>query len=195
MSQDYHQGVFSFFNGFERSSLSQQDKHRVQGIEPCMEDEESGGIPEAYETGGMLSEIFKYFPPRETTTATELPENRITGSFRDRRPLLAGVAATGDWFLNRQEDNPLVGGGLVNPLVDSKNQISSINADPEAVMQFFSDESTTTKVTFIVSSYCFYFFLHSPHATSGHIFKSPHNPWVSRHGRRRGFWSNHMGTR
>ncbi|XP_075501291.1 BEL1-like homeodomain protein 2 [Primulina tabacum] len=134
MSQDYHQGVFSFFNGFERSSVPQQDKLRIQEFGHCMEDEGSGGIP-AYETGGMLSEMFKYFPPGETTTATELMENQTSGSYGDTRPSLAGVDTTGDWFLNRQE--VVVGGGLVSPLVDSKNQISSINADPTAVMQLF----------------------------------------------------------
>lgn len=115
--------------------MPQPDKLRVRGFEPCLEDEESGGIPAAYETGGMLSEIFKYFPPSETATATELPENRISGNFGDKRPSLAGVEATGDWFLNRQE--LLMGDGLFSPLVDSKNEISSINADPAAVMQLF----------------------------------------------------------
>ncbi|XP_073142635.1 BEL1-like homeodomain protein 2 [Henckelia pumila] len=134
MSQDYHQGVFSFFNGFERPSVPpQQDKQliRVQEFGHCsMEEEEgSGGIP-AYETGGgggMLAEMFKYFPPGETTTRP------ATDQFLENHSL------AGDWFLNRQEV-AVGGGGLVTHLLDSKNQISTnINPDPAAVlMQLFA---------------------------------------------------------
>ncbi|KZV49743.1 hypothetical protein F511_24204 [Dorcoceras hygrometricum] len=131
MSQDYHQGVFSFVNGLERSSVQQQDKLRVQGFEHCVEDEELGGVP-VYEAGGMLSEMFKYFPPGESTMAAELLKNRISAeSYGDTRPSLPG-----DWFPNRQE--VVVTARGLSPLVDCKNQISSVNAaDPTAIMQLF----------------------------------------------------------
>ncbi|XP_057498480.1 BEL1-like homeodomain protein 4 [Actinidia eriantha] len=76
MSQDYHHqlGIFSFPNGFDRSQEEHQplmshqirrDKLiRVQGFESrpvAAEEEVSDQIP-AYETAGMLSEMFN-FPP------------------------------------------------------------------------------------------------------------------------------------
>nr|DAD45484.1 TPA_asm: hypothetical protein HUJ06_003714 [Nelumbo nucifera] len=74
MSQSFHQGIFGFSNGFDRSTTAQQaqhiaqqsrrDKLRVQGFEPLpplvgIKAEESGRLP-GYETGGMLSEMFNF---------------------------------------------------------------------------------------------------------------------------------------
>ncbi|KAG8384506.1 hypothetical protein BUALT_Bualt04G0125000 [Buddleja alternifolia] len=156
MSQDYHQGIFNFSNGFERSEQQQhiaqqirRDKLRIQGFEPSpglvgiQEEEEAGGLP-VYETAGMLSEMFS-FPSGGGggATATELLENQILHSYRNPR-----AAPPADWFSQRQ--GMVVGGELG----DSKNQtvindtsahhhhhhhqISSINAaDSAAAMQLF----------------------------------------------------------
>lgn len=162
MSQEFHQGVFSFLNGFERSQQEQhqqhqqhivaqqirRDKHRVQGFEPPHPlvgmEEESGGLP-VYETVGMLSEMFNF--PSGTATATELLENQISQNYRNSRQTPPTGAVSSDWFSNRQG---LVVSGL-GPLGDSKeqtevndtahhhhqNQISGINADSAAAMQLF----------------------------------------------------------
>ncbi|XP_047960182.1 BEL1-like homeodomain protein 4 [Salvia hispanica] len=141
MSQDYHQGIFSFSNGFERSQQEQQqhhiaqqirrDKLRVQGFEPPppplvgMEEEEA-----VYENPGMLSEMFTF--QSAAGTATELLESQILQSYRNPR--------AADWFPPRQ--GMVVGGELG----ETKNQhlhhqpqhqIPSINADSAAAMQLF----------------------------------------------------------
>ncbi|XP_011099269.1 BEL1-like homeodomain protein 4 [Sesamum indicum] len=165
MSQDYHQSIFSFSNGFERSQQEQQQQHiaqqirrdklRVQGFQPPVpplvgiEGEESGELP-VYETAGMLSEMFN-FPSGVAATATELLENQILQSYRNPRGTPpSGGASTADWFPHRQ--GMVVGGANLG---DSKNQtvvndtashphhqqqqhqISSINADSAAAMQLF----------------------------------------------------------
>ncbi|KAF8405154.1 hypothetical protein HHK36_010053 [Tetracentron sinense] len=162
MSQGFHQGIFSFLNGFERSTTtvheeeqhqqhiaqqSRRDKLRVQGFEPppllvaIEEEEEPGDLP-VYETGGMLSEMFN-FPPG-ATTASDLLENQIPSNYRLSRPPPATAAS--EWYGNRQG---MVGG--LGPSGDAKNhpnsnnrdsialhhQISSINADSAAAMQLF----------------------------------------------------------
>ncbi|KAL0332253.1 UNVERIFIED_CONTAM: BEL1-like homeodomain protein 2 [Sesamum calycinum] len=141
MSQDYHQSIFSFSNGFERSQQEQQQQHiaqqirrdklRVQGFQPPIpplvgiEGEESGELP-VYETAGMLSEMFN-FPSGVAATATELLENQILQSYRNPRATPpSGGASTADWFPHRQ--------GMV---VGQQHQISSINADSAAAMQLF----------------------------------------------------------
>ncbi|XP_057769964.1 BEL1-like homeodomain protein 4 [Salvia miltiorrhiza] len=149
MSQDYHQGIFSFSNGFERSQQEQQqhhiaqqirrDKLRVQGFEPPlvgMDEEESTGLP-VYETAGILSEMFS-FPSAGGATATELLESQILQSYRNPRG--------GEWFPPRQG---MVVGGDLGELKNQnhqhhqpqpqpqpqQHQIPSINAD--AAMQLF----------------------------------------------------------
>ncbi|XP_042024534.1 BEL1-like homeodomain protein 2 [Salvia splendens] len=143
MSQDYHQGIFSFSNGFERSQQEQQqhhiaqqirrDKLRVQGFEPPppplvgMEEEA------VYENPGMLSEMFTYpSAGGGAATATELLESQILQSYRNPR--------AADWFPPRQ--GMVVGAELG----ETKNQhlhhppqhqIPSINADSAAAMQLF----------------------------------------------------------
>ncbi|KAI4314895.1 hypothetical protein L6164_027758 [Bauhinia variegata] len=166
MSQDYHQGIFSFSNnGFERSTVTHQDHHppqpqqhlvqqirrvdkaRVQGFDTPpppplvgIEEEESGSLP-VYETAGMLSEMFNF--PTAGATAAELLEQPMTATYRSTsRPQPV------EWYGNRQ------GGGIITGLGDSKNsqnsvnnrgdsivhhhhQISNINADSAAAMQLF----------------------------------------------------------
>ncbi|XP_028760438.1 BEL1-like homeodomain protein 4 [Neltuma alba] len=140
MSQDYHQGIFAFSNGFERSTLTQhhqqhqqqqqqqlaqqirRDKVRVQGgLDPPpplvgIEEEESGNLP-VYETGGMLSEMFNFPPPG--ATATELLEQQhqpaaATAMYRTSRPQPLAT----DWY--RQ--------GMLSGLENSKNQNSRDNS-------------------------------------------------------------------
>ncbi|PIN21516.1 Transcription factor MEIS1 [Handroanthus impetiginosus] len=139
MSQDYHQGIFSFSNGFERSQQDSQqqqqsqqqqhiaqqirrDKLRVQGFDPPpplvgIEEEESSGLP-VYETAGMLSEMFNFNPSGGGATATELLENQILQSYRNPRAAqpTSGGSSAADWFSHRQ--GMVMGGGLE----DSKNQ-------------------------------------------------------------------------
>ncbi|KAA8531786.1 hypothetical protein F0562_006497 [Nyssa sinensis] len=163
MSQDFHQGLFSFSNGFERSQQEQQqhiaqqirrDKLRAQGFEPppplvAIEEEETGGL-QGFETTGMLSEMFNF---QSGTTATELLENQISANYRNPRSVSVASGVSNEWYGNRQE---MMVGGL-GPLGDSKNQnvvnnrdtigmahhhhhhnqISSINADSAAAMQLF----------------------------------------------------------
>ena len=109
MSQDYQQGIFSFSNGFERSTVThhhQQQQHQhhhhhhhlaqqqirrdnrgfeappppLVGIE---EEEAGGGLPPVYETAGMLSEMFN-FPPTGATAAELLEQQHhsVTATFR-----------------------------------------------------------------------------------------------------------------
>ncbi|KZV53182.1 hypothetical protein F511_29912 [Dorcoceras hygrometricum] len=147
MSQDYHQsGIFSFSNGsFERSQQEQlqqirKDKLRIQGFEPppplvAMEEEDSGGVLPVYESASMLQEMFN-FPSGGVGTATELLQNQISPGYR----IPTTISPTGthesvaDWFLHRQG---IVGGGGLGDSKSQHHQISSLNADPAAVMQLF----------------------------------------------------------
>ncbi|XP_050388197.1 BEL1-like homeodomain protein 4 [Argentina anserina] len=167
MSQDYHQSIYSFPNGFERSAMTthqeqqqqQQEQHhfahqirseklRVQGFEPPppplvgLDEEESGGLNPVYETAGMLSEMFNY--PTGGAIPAELLEHPMTASYRMARPQQHQSAAV-EWYGSRQN----VVGGL-GPLGDSnknqggrdniaahQHQISTINADSAAAMQLF----------------------------------------------------------
>lgn len=109
MSQGFHQGIFSFSDGFDRPSSStsqddrqqqqhiaqqsRRDKLRVQGFDPPpghhplvpMEGEdEPGGIYETATgpaTGNMLSEMFN-FPTAPGPSATELLASQMQGGFR-----------------------------------------------------------------------------------------------------------------
>lgn len=146
MSQDYHHGIFSFSNGFERPAVShhqeqqqqqqhhhqaqqhhiaqqiRRDKLRVQGFEAPpsqlvgIDEEESGGLP-VYETAGMLSEMFNF--PHGGATAADLLEQPMAPNYRSPRPQ---PAVTSEWYGNRQ--GMVVGLG---PLGDAKNQ-NSVNS-------------------------------------------------------------------
>ncbi|KAJ7952951.1 BEL1-like homeodomain protein [Quillaja saponaria] len=145
MSQDYHQGIFNFSNGFERSNTAQQEHHqqqqhhiaqqirrdkvRLQGFEAPpqplvgIEEEESGGLPVYDHTAaGMLSEMFN-FPPGGAT-ATELLDQPMTiANYRSPRPQVAPVG-NNEWYGSRQ--GMMIGG--LGPLRDSKNPNSVINS-------------------------------------------------------------------
>ncbi|GAV68271.1 Homeobox_KN domain-containing protein/POX domain-containing protein [Cephalotus follicularis] len=144
MSQDYHQGIFSFSNGFERSTVTHQDhqqqqqqqqhlaqqirreKLRVQGFgqppPPLVgieEEEEAAGLP-VYETAGMLSEMFN-FPPGGSASA-ELLDQPIHSNYRATRP----PPTSHDWYAKNRESLP-----------PQHHQISNINAESAAAMQLF----------------------------------------------------------
>ncbi|RVW50445.1 BEL1-like homeodomain protein 2 [Vitis vinifera] len=74
MSQSFHQSIFSFSNGYERSKYQEQHQP-LQHVE----EQVSGELP-VYEPGGMLSEMFS-FPPGPTV-ATEILENQISSNYR-----------------------------------------------------------------------------------------------------------------
>ncbi|KAK4409764.1 BEL1-like homeodomain protein 2 [Sesamum angolense] len=154
MSQDFHQGIFSFSNGLQEQQQQQhlgqqipRDKLRViQGFNPPpplvgVEEEGTGGLP-VYETASMLSEMFN-LPSGGAPTATELLENQISQSYRN--PRAAQPLSSADWYSHGQ--GLMVGGGLggskhqivvsnstAAPHHHHHNQISRINGDS---MQLF----------------------------------------------------------
>ncbi|KAK4260029.1 hypothetical protein QN277_003203 [Acacia crassicarpa] len=183
MSQDYHQGIFTFERPTTLTQQQQQQQHqlaqqirrdkvRVQaGLDPPpplvgIEEEESGNLP-VYETGGMLSEMFNFPPPG--ATATELLEQQhqpAAAMYRTARPQPVAT----DWY--RQ--------GMLSGLGDSKNQdsrdntsileqhhhhhhhhpqISSMNADSAAAMQLFLMNPQTRSPSPATQS-------HTPNSTS-----------------------------
>lgn len=150
MSHDYHQSIFSFSNGFERTAVNHHDQHHIaqqirreklrvqQGFEPPppplvgIDEEESGGLP-VYETAGMLSEMFN-FP--QTGAAAEMLEQPMAAGFRSPRQQQqqqqTSSAATSEWYGSSRQGTV---GGLLG---DSKShQIPSMNADSAAAMQLF----------------------------------------------------------
>eukprot|EP00262_Sarcandra_glabra_P002221 TRINITY_DN1248_c1_g1_i1.p1 TRINITY_DN1248_c1_g1~~TRINITY_DN1248_c1_g1_i1.p1 ORF type:complete len:787 (+),score=140.68 TRINITY_DN1248_c1_g1_i1:399-2759(+) len=161
MSQGFHQGIFSFSDGFERSTQQQQhqqhnrrDKFRVQqqGFDAplvSIEDEESSMELPGYETSGILSEVFDFQPG--TASATGLLENQIPANYRLFRHNSA--ANQGELYVNNNRQGIV---GSLGSLGDAKHhirsgssssnrdnnnitqhQISGINADPAAAMQLF----------------------------------------------------------
>ncbi|XP_058080450.1 BEL1-like homeodomain protein 4 [Magnolia sinica] len=165
MSQGFHQGIFSFSDGFERSAhqdqqqqhIAQQnrrDKLRVQGFElappplVAIEEEEPTELP-VYETGGMLSEMFN-FPSGGAATAADLLDNQITSNYRLQR-----ATPIGEWYGSRQgmvgslgslgdsKERQQIGGsnGGNGRSNDNNNigqhQITGINAESAAAMHLF----------------------------------------------------------
>ncbi|KAJ8460668.1 hypothetical protein OPV22_033594 [Ensete ventricosum] len=116
MSRGFHQGIFSFPDGFDRSAnreqhqnhhvaqQSRRDKLRVQGFDaaghplvPIDEHEEEASIygSTAVGAGSMLSDMFSF--PAAGLTAVDLHANQISGGFHlpPRPAAMAGVF-TGD---------------------------------------------------------------------------------------------------
>ncbi|GAB4847094.1 hypothetical protein Ancab_026104 [Ancistrocladus abbreviatus] len=155
--QHRHQGIFTFSNGFDRSAMSQQDqqeqqqqshshthhhqqqirrdKLRVQGFEPMGPQplvgidpgEDSPGALHAYETAGMLSEMFNFGAGHGPGSAPELFEHQIPSSGFHRNPPL--------WYGGRQgSSNSRDSLGQQQ----QQQQISSMNAgSAAAAMQLF----------------------------------------------------------
>ncbi|XP_042495562.1 BEL1-like homeodomain protein 4 [Macadamia integrifolia] len=163
MSQGFHQGIFSFSNGFDRSTSahhqpqhiaqqSRRDKLRVQGFEPPpppplvgIEEEEPGEL-HGYETGGMLSEMFN-FPPgaAAAAVAADLLDNQIASSYHLTRTSPAATATANEWYGHRQTNsNDRDSSSLASHHhphhhhhQQQHHQISGINADSAAAMQLF----------------------------------------------------------
>ncbi|XP_043713773.1 BEL1-like homeodomain protein 4 [Telopea speciosissima] len=154
MSQSFHQGIFNFSNGFDRSTSAQhqpqhiaqqsrRDKLRVQGFEQPpppplvgIEEEESGDLP-GYETGGMLSEMFN-FPSGSAVVAADLLDNQISSTYHLSRPSPAASATANDWYGHRQiNSNDRDSSSIPSQQHHHHHQISSINADSAAAMQLF----------------------------------------------------------
>eukprot|EP00268_Persea_americana_P037257 TRINITY_DN3691_c0_g1_i1.p1 TRINITY_DN3691_c0_g1~~TRINITY_DN3691_c0_g1_i1.p1 ORF type:complete len:757 (-),score=155.65 TRINITY_DN3691_c0_g1_i1:45-2315(-) len=155
MSQSFHQGIFSFSDGFERSAAqhiaqqSRRDRLRVQGYDSAASplvaiEEEPSELP-GYEAGGMLSEMFS-FPA--SGVASDLLENQIPSNYRIPRP----AQNVGDWYggsrpgmvgslgsLDDAKDHIGRGGDDGNHVNSSitQHQISGMNADSAAAMQLF----------------------------------------------------------
>ncbi|KAG6663252.1 BEL1-like homeodomain protein 4 [Carya illinoinensis] len=159
MSQDYHHGIFSFSNGFERSAVShheqqhqqhhhhhhqqaqqhhiaqqiRRDKLRVQGFE--QPPPQLVGIDEE-ESGGLpvyetAGMLSEMFNfPSGGATAADLLEQPMAPSFRTPRPQPVATGVANEWYgSNRQ--GMVVGLG---PLGDAKNQ-NSVNSRDSLVHQ------------------------------------------------------------
>ncbi|KAE8680644.1 BEL1-like homeodomain protein 2 [Hibiscus syriacus] len=90
MSQDFHQaatGIFRFSNGFERSTMIRRNKLSVGGFEspPPLEEEESNALP-AFETSGMLSDMFHFPSGMALTASTELLDQTLPPNYQAHRP-------------------------------------------------------------------------------------------------------------
>ncbi|KAL6012418.1 hypothetical protein ACLOJK_002906 [Asimina triloba] len=160
MSQGFHQGLFSFSDGFDRSHQEQQqqqqhiahqsrrDKLRGQGFESAppplvaIEEEEPAELP-VYEAGGMLSEMFNFAAGAAPTTA-DLLDNQIQANYRLQR---AG-AAVGEWYGGAKDRQQIGGGGggggrennhsgNNNNSTITQQQIAGMNAESAAAMHLF----------------------------------------------------------
>ncbi|XP_068656294.1 BEL1-like homeodomain protein 4 [Aristolochia californica] len=154
MSQGFHQGIFSFSDGFDRSSSHQQqqlhvpqqsrrDKLRVQGgFESApsplvaVEEEEPAELP----VYGMLSEMFN-FPSGGSVGHADLLECQIPSNYRIPRS-----STVAEWYGNRQGivgnlgslgDGKRENNNCLASQQQHQHQISGINADSAAAMQLF----------------------------------------------------------
>lgn len=139
MSQDYHQGIFSFSHGgFDRSSVSLQehnqqqqqqqqqhdiaqqirrDKHRIQSdYEPpppalvgIEEEEEESSGLPVYETAGMLSEMFNFPPAGGPAAAVDLLDQPVHSNYRTQ-PRQQQPVTTNDWYNSNNRQSMVVGG-------------------------------------------------------------------------------------
>ncbi|KAL0430348.1 UNVERIFIED_CONTAM: BEL1-like homeodomain protein 2 [Sesamum radiatum] len=152
MSQDFHQGIFSFSNGLQQQQQQQhlgqqipRDKLRViQGFNPPpplvgVEDEETGGLP-VYETASMLSEMFN-LPTGGATTATELLENQITQSYRN--PRAAQPLSSADWFSHGQAFSHEPTTAKISLSVSSSSSSSSPSSTLHMLLPHPSSSSST----------------------------------------------------
>lgn len=191
MSQDYHQGIFSFSNGFERSPVTHQEHHqqhqqqqhhlaqqirrdklRVQGgYEPPppplvgIEEEESGGLP-VYETAGMLSEMFN-FPSGGPATAAELLDQPLHSNYRTQQPRQQPVT-TNEWYNSNSRQGGMVGG--LGPLGDSKNHNNRDSLAPHHQISGINADSAAAMQLFLMNPQP-----RSPSPTPSH----PHPPSTS----------------
>ncbi|KAJ6678535.1 BEL1-LIKE HOMEODOMAIN PROTEIN 2 [Salix viminalis] len=156
MSQDYHQGIFSFSNGgFERPSVSHQehvqqqqhhiaqqirrDKLRVQsGYEqppPALlgiEEEESGGLP-VYETAGMLSEMFNFPPAGGPAAAVDLLDQPLRSNYRTQTRQQQPVTTN-----DCQDHHNLLLFLIISPPPSTSSTLHMLLPNPSSSLQGFS---------------------------------------------------------
>ncbi|CAL9128598.1 unnamed protein product [Musa textilis] len=145
MSQGFHQGIFSFPEGFDRSAnrehqqnhhvaqQSRRDKLRVQGFDaaghPLVPIDEHGEEASIYGStavgaGNMLSDMFSF--PAAGMTAVDLHANQISGGFHlPPRPAATAGGFTGDWYGPTRQGN------------QQQHSVTALNADSAAAMQLF----------------------------------------------------------
>jgi hypothetical protein len=180
MSQDYHQGIFSFSNGgFERSSVSHQehnqqqqhqqqqhhiaqqirrDKLRVQsGYEqppPALlgiEEEESSGLP-VYETAGMLSEMFNFPPAGGPAAAVELLDQPLRSNYRTQPRQQQQPVTTNDWYNSNNTQGMAVGGlGIGNSKNHSNNDSRESLAQHQHQISGINADSATAMQLFLMN--------------------------------------------
>ncbi|KAI5581622.1 hypothetical protein BDE02_07G030200 [Populus trichocarpa] len=180
MSQDYHQGIFSFSNGgFERSSVSHQehnqqqqhqqqqhhiaqqirrDKFRVQsGYEqppPALlgiEEEESSGLP-VYETAGMLSEMFNFPPAGGPAAAVELLDQPLRSNYRTQPRQQQQPVTTNDWYNSNNTQGMAVGGlGIGNSKNHSNNDSRESLAQHQHQISGINADSATAMQLFLMN--------------------------------------------
>ncbi|KAG5241310.1 BEL1 homeodomain protein [Salix suchowensis] len=147
MSQDYHQGIFSFSNGgFERPSVShqehvqQQQHHIAQQIRRDKLRVQSGYEQPPPALLGIEEE--------ESAAAVDLLDQPLRSNYRTQTRQQQPVT-TNDWYNSNNRQGMVVGGlGIGNSknhsntdsresLAQHQHQISGINADSAAAMQLF----------------------------------------------------------
>ncbi|WOK92242.1 BEL1-like homeodomain protein 4 [Canna indica] len=148
MSQGFHQGLFSFSEGFDRSATrevqqphiaqqSRRDKLRVQGFDAAghpllpIEEQEEPGIYESTSVGAgnMLSDMFNFQAPG--MAALDLHANQISaGSFQhlpSRAATMTGFS--GDWYGANRQGN--------HHQQQQQHSVAGLNTDSAAAMQLF----------------------------------------------------------
>ncbi|XP_064959973.1 BEL1-like homeodomain protein 4 [Musa acuminata AAA Group] len=149
MSQGFHQGIFSFSEGFDRSASQEQQQHRhhhipqhsrrdklrVQDLDvaghPLVPIGDQGDETNIYESaavgaGNMLSDMFDF--PATGPTAIDLHANQISGGYHLPPRPAAMPGFSGDWYgLNRQESQQQ----------QQQHPVTGLSTDSAAAMQLF----------------------------------------------------------
>ncbi|RRT46401.1 hypothetical protein B296_00051428 [Ensete ventricosum] len=148
MSQGFHQGIFNFSQGFDRSASQEQQQHhhhiaqhsrrdklRVQDLDvaghPLVPIGDQGDETNIYESaavgaGNMLSDMFNF--PATGPTAIDLHANQISGGYHFPPRPAAMPGFSGDWYgLNRQESQQQ----------QQQHPVTGLSTDSAAAMQLF----------------------------------------------------------
>ncbi|XP_038978425.1 BEL1-like homeodomain protein 2 [Phoenix dactylifera] len=171
MSQGFHQGVFSFSDGFDRSASqelqhhvaqqSRREKLRVQGLEPeehpLVPIEEEGQDSVIYESAAaaaagasnMLSEMFS-FPTMPAPATCDLLSGQISTNYRQpQRPgLMAGFS--GDWY-GATRQGVVLGGTNLSSLGDSTGKQHHDGSQQRHPMFGLNADSTATMQLFLMN--------------------------------------------
>ncbi|CAL5332309.1 unnamed protein product [Camellia sinensis] len=144
-TQNFHQGIFSFSNGYDRSAMT---KHMVRGqvFEPLLPvvtaQEVSGELP-LYETGGgMLSEMF-------APAATAIFDNQIQNNYRWSQKLQneAEMGGLGEQKHLNQDQFSNINSQLVNslqlPTMNMMNTRVKPFSSPSSLQMLFSNPSNS----------------------------------------------------